>query len=73
MQEVILTSSLLTLVMAMIAGALLWVALRFLDYLVGFNFGDWINRAKRANHIAVAVYLGARFVGACLLVGLLFS
>lgn len=71
MGQVIITSSLLTLVMSLIAVFLVWGCLRVLDILTGFDFRKWVQGDK--NDIAVAIYLGSRFIGACLLVGMLFS
>lgn len=71
MGQVIITSSLLTLVMAIVAVFMTWGCLRVLDILTGFDFRSWVQSDK--NDIAVAIYLGARFIGACLLVGMLFS
>jgi len=78
-------SFVLTVIRAATALGLLWLLLRVADRVVGFSFRDWMTRVSgqgedaRArgdgdeNPMAVAVYLGARFVGACLLFGLLFS
>lgn len=73
MNEVIFTSTLLTLSMSILALVSVYGVLRFLDHLSGFNFRGFINDANKEPSIAIAIYLGCRFVGACLLVGLLFS
>lgn len=76
-------SFLLTIVRAVVALGLLWTLLRFFDRAVSFRFGSWLEsvsgvdedgkQVSEGNPTAVALYLGARFVGACLLFGLLFS
>jgi hypothetical protein len=81
-------SFVLTVVRSAAALVLLWLVLRALDRAVGFSFRSWIGRvsgadteagadgeerASNGEPMALAVYLGARFVGACILFGLLFS
>lgn len=72
MGQVVLLSTLTDIALLVIAFLLLWLALRFLDVITGFDFRRWINEgsATDAHDIALAVYLGARLVGICLLVGL---
>jgi len=72
MNDVILTSAMLKLGMAVVAIFFTWGSLRILDVLLSFDFRRWLN-AECNDDLAVALYLGARFVGACILVGLLFS
>lgn len=80
-----LASFVLTVVRSMVALSLLWVLLRFFDRAVDFSFSRWLAQVSggatgeegasksEGNPTAVAMYLGARFIGACLLFGLLFS
>jgi len=80
-----LASFLLTMLRAVVALVLLWCLLRLVDRAVGFDFGQWligtsgsshdedVEKTGNENQTAVAMYLGARFVGACILFGLLFS
>ena len=80
-----LASFVLTVMRAVVALALLWGLLRVFDRSLGFSFNNWLTRVSGGNgggdekheegenSKAVAMYLGARFVGACILFGLLFS
>jgi hypothetical protein len=80
-----LASFVLTVVRAVVALVLLWALLRVIDRSLGFSFSNWLTRVsgesgggdekneEAENPKAVAMYLGARFVGACILFGLLFS
>jgi hypothetical protein len=81
-----LASFVLTVLRAVVALALLWGLLRVFDRSLGFSFSNWLTRVSGGNGggdeknnnedenpRAVAMYLGARFVGACILFGLLFS
>ena len=80
-----LASFVLTVVRAVVALVLLWSLLRVIDRSLGFSFSNWLTRVsgrggggdenneEAGNPKAVAMYLGARFVGACILFGLLFS
>ena len=76
-----LASFILTVVRSVVALTMLWVLLRFFDRAVDFSFTQWMSKVGgggdegegEGNPTAVAMYLGARFIGACLLFGLLFS
>ena len=79
-----LASFFLTVVRAVVALVLLWALLRVFDRSLGFSFNNWLTKVsgetggddgseEGENPKAVAMYLGARFVGACILFGLLFS
>lgn len=71
MNTVMLTSGVYQLVMAIIAILMVWLLLRLLDVALGFRFRDWLQ--ENQNDTAIGIYLGLRFLGACILVGLLFS
>ncbi|MCW8918954.1 MAG: hypothetical protein OQL08_09095 [Gammaproteobacteria bacterium] len=72
MTEVIVTSTSLTLFMAFIALFLVWMLLRLLDISQGRDIHLTLNRIHDDPRSA-ALYLGLRFMGACLLVGLVIS
>lgn len=72
MGEVIATSSALTLMWAILAMAMVWGLLRLFDRVSGFDPKETL-RGIRNHEMAAAVYLGMRFLGACLLVGLVLS
>ena len=71
MNQVMLTSGIYQLVMAVLAIIIVWFLLRLLDVSLGFRFRTWLQ--ENNNDTAVGIYLGLRFLGACILVGLLFS
>jgi len=71
MNEVMITSGIYQLVMAVMAIIIVWFLLRLLDVSLGFRFRTWLQ--ENNNDTAVGIYLGLRFLGACILVGLLFS
>ena len=71
MNQVMLTSGIYQLVMAVMAIIIVWFLLRLLDVSLGFRFRTWLQ--ENNNDTAVGIYLGLRFLGACILVGLLFS
>ena len=60
------------IIVALIALLATWGALRLLDSLGGKPFGGALN-AIRGGSYATAIYYGLRFVGACLLVGLVLG
>jgi len=71
MNQVMLTSGIYQLVMAVLAIIIVWFLLRLLDVSLGFRFRTWLQ--ENENDTSIGIYLGLRFLGACLLVGLLFS
>lgn len=72
MEEVLITSSSLTLTFAVIAIVCVLLVLRIFDVLTGAPFSS--TREKiREDSKAAAVYYGLRFLGVCMLVGQLFS
>lgn len=72
MNEVIGVSVLVTLGYAMVALILIRVVLSGFDRIVGLNFKEAI-RGISNEPLAMALYLGLRFLGVCLLVSSLFS
>ena len=72
MQEVLVTSSLLTLAFAMLALVLVLVVLRLFDMVTGTPFSE-TKKVIKNDPKAAATYYGLRFLGVCLLVGQLFS
>lgn len=72
MGQVMVASSLMDVGLLVIAFLLLWLALRMLDIVTGFDFRRWIKEGSGddVHDLALAVYLGARLVGVCILVGL---
>ncbi|TKA91822.1 hypothetical protein FAZ79_00515 [Guyparkeria sp. SB14A] len=72
MSEVLFTSTLFTLVMALAAVIGAVFTLRWLDRRAGHSFREAIE-VLRHDPLGLALYHGLRFLGVCLLVGLLFS
>ena len=72
MTQVMFTSTLLDVVMLVIAFLAVWLMLRFLDHVTGFDFRTWLQEGKcsHGHNTAIAIYLAGRLVGVCLLVGL---
>lgn len=69
----VLTATLLKVVWSMLAVVALILLLRWIDKRNGISFGTDILAGIRADPMAAAVYFGARFVGAALLVGLVVA
>lgn len=72
MNQVLLTSIGLQLVTAIIALLVIWGMFRLLDRGMGHPFADAVEKMYE-NPMAVALYYGLRFLGACILIGLLLS
>ena len=72
MGEVILTSIVVKLLTALAALLIVWGMFRLLDKGTGHPFSEAMEKMYESP-LAVAAYYGLRFVGACLLVGLLLS
>lgn len=72
MEEVIITSTSLTLLFAVVAIVCVLLVLRIFDVLTGAPFST-TREVIRNDAKAAAVYYGLRFLGVCLLVGQLFS
>ncbi|WP_417790268.1 hypothetical protein [Terasakiella pusilla] len=60
----------LKLTLFVLALGLLRGLLRWFDNKMEFSFKDWINAADCRS---VSIYLGCRFLGACLLLGFIFT
>lgn len=73
MTEFTLYSFALNLLYCFFAIVLLLLVLRLFDRSLGIKFKDNWNELKDQNNVAVAVYLGMRFVGCCLLLGFIIS
>ena len=69
MQQLLIVSTLQTLMMAICAVLLVWLLLRLLDRISGCKFTVFLEEIRN-DSMASAVYFGLRFLGACLLVGL---
>ena len=69
MEQILLISSLQTLSLAACALVLVWLLLRAMDKSGNHKFTS-VTETLRQDPMAAAVYYGARFIGACLLVGL---
>ncbi len=72
MADVIRQSTTLKLATAGLGLVTVWLVLRFLDWLSQFKFREWLHAAAQDDPY-LAVYLGLRFLGACILIGLLLS
>lgn len=69
MTEIVAVGFLIQIVKAVIALLITFWMLRLMDKKSGFNLWEWID--EKPDYLAH--YLGLRFVGVCLLVGLLIS
>jgi hypothetical protein len=69
MTEILATSALLTVAYALFALIAAWYVLRVFDSLGRVHFKTTIGRIS-SDPKAAAVYFGCRFIGVCLLVGL---
>jgi len=72
MEEVIITSSGLTLAFAVLAIIGVLLVLRLFDWVTGTPF-ESTREVIQADAKAAAIYYGLRFFGVCMLVGQLFS
>lgn len=63
----------LNLAYCLVAIGLLITALRVFDRMLGYRFSDMWKEITDENNAAMAVYLGLRFVGACILIGSILS
>ncbi|MBR9780847.1 MAG: hypothetical protein GYB52_20795 [Rhodospirillales bacterium] len=66
----IAASSVVQLVLALIAFVIVRWVLKWLDRIIDFDFKGWISNA---NDNAVSNYLGYRILAVCILVGLIVS
>ncbi len=73
MIEFVSNSLLLNLLYALLVVLLLFLLLRFFDHRMGITFKDCWNEIVRDQNTAMAAYLGLRFVGCCILLGLIIS
>lgn len=69
MTDVVMISTALNLVFAIVAVVVLVCLLRWFDKQAGVGFSEWIKAVSNDNPKALAVYYGLRFLGVCLLVG----
>lgn len=72
MNEVILTSWLMTVSYAALAVVGGWWLLRLLDRIGGVNFKETVGRIT-SEPLSAAIYFGLRFLGVCLLLGMVIS
>ncbi|SEG12872.1 hypothetical protein [Marinobacterium lutimaris] len=72
MDGVLMVSSLLTLAFALLALFMGWLSLRLLDRMGGINFKETVGRITYEPKPA-AIYFGLRFVGVCVLLGMVLS
>lgn len=72
MAEFMVSGFILRLIVVVIALVVVWAVLRVLDRLTGVRFVS-VYHAMATNPLGLGLYLGLRFIGACLLVGLLLS
>lgn len=70
--EIALKSSVFKLLLASVAVVLVRLFLLSLDEAAGFDFKRWLNDTQTED-TARSIYLAARFIGVCLLVGLIIS
>ena len=73
MTEFMLSGLLLRFIAVVIALVVVWAVLRVLDRLTGVKSFVSLYQAMATNPLGLGLYLGLRFIGACLLVGLLLS
>lgn len=69
MTELLTISTAHTLVLALVSLVLVRLALMLLDRATGRSFAQTLE-VMHANPLALSIYYGCRFIGACLLVGL---
>lgn len=69
MSDVVIMSTVLNLVFAVLAVVALVFLLRWFDKQAGVGFTEWIEAVSNENPKALAIYYGLRFLGVCLLVG----
>lgn len=69
MSEVLMISTGLNLVFAIVAVVVLVCLLRWFDKQAGVGFSEWITAVFNDNPKALAIYYGLRFLGVCMLVG----
>ena len=72
MTEFMVSGLILRLIVVVIALVVVWAVLRVLDRLTGVRFVS-VYQAVATNPLGLGLYLGLRFIGACVLVGLLLS
>lgn len=73
MEKFAIAAFVLNLGYCVLALGLLILALRLFDQLLGHRFVDLWREIKDENSVAMALYLGLRFVGACILLGSILS
>jgi len=72
MNEVIMTSTMLSVFYALVAVLGAWLMLRLLDRVSGVDFTKTMLGVC-ANEHSAAIYLGLRFMGVCILFGMVLS
>lgn len=72
MTEILATSIILRIIIAFVALVMLWGLFRALDFAAGLKFSAVMEKMNE-EPMAIALYLGCRFLGGCLLLGLLLS
>ena len=68
--DIAVKSAVFKLLLASLSVVLVKLFLTALDGSSEFKFKEWLNHAE---NMPKSVYLGARFIGVCLLVGLIIS
>ncbi len=72
MTEVLVTSSAMTVTFALVAIIMGWFLLRWLDRMGGVVFEQTV-KGICDEPVAAALYFGLRFVGVCVLLGMVIS
>lgn len=72
MTDIMATTLTTRITLALVAFVMLWCALKAFDYASGFQFESAIKRMQDVP-TSMAVYYGFRFVGCCVLLGMLLS
>ena len=73
MTEFTLYTVVMNLIYGLMALLALFGVLRLFDKLIGIRFADMWKEITNDNNTAVAAYLGLRFIGCCLLIGLVIA
>lgn len=72
MTEILATSIIMRAIIALIALVVIWGLFRALDHASGHPFKEAVEKMYESP-LALAIYYGLRFVGGCVLIGLLLS